>query len=118
MEILTWVAGIPLCLMLGVVGIGKTTGWKVSLETRDRIGVSPGLWTAIGAAEAAAMGIIIAATVNDWKSAGIAAATGVLALMIGAIVYHGKANDLKAAYVGPILVIVLAALYIIGMTQR
>ena len=118
MELLSWLAGIPLCLMLGVVGIGKSTGWKVSLETRDRLDVSPGLWKSIGAAETAAMGIIIAATVNDWKSAGVAAATGVLALMMGAIVYHGKANDIKAAYVGPILVIVLAALYIVGMSER
>ena len=117
MELLTWIAGISLCVMLGIVGIGKTIGWKVSLETRDRIGVGPGLWIAIGAAETVAMGIIIAATVNGWKLVGIATATGVLVLMIGAIVYHGKANDLKAAYVGPILVIVLAALYIIGMSQ-
>ncbi len=42
MEILTWVAGIPLCLMLGITGIFKTTNQKVSIETRDRIGVSPG----------------------------------------------------------------------------
>ncbi len=118
MEILTWVAGIPLCLMLGVVGIGKSTEQKVSIETRDRIGVSPGLWKSIGAAETAAMGIIIAATVNDWKTVGTAVAAGVVALMIGAIGYHGKANDIKAAYVGPIFVLVLAALYIIGMSQR
>lgn len=118
MEILTWVAGIPLCLMLGITGIFKTTNQKVSIETRDRIGVSPGLWTAIGAAEATAMGLIIAATVNNWKTVGTAVAAGVVALMIGAIGYHAKANDIKAAYVGPIFVLVLAALYIIGMSQR
>lgn len=55
---------------------------------------------------------------NDWKTAGIAVAAGVVALMIGALGYHAKANDIKATYVGPTLVIVLAAAYIIGMSQR
>ncbi len=95
MELLSWLAGIPLCLMLSLVGIGKSLGWKVSLETRYRLGVSAGLWKSIGATETAAMGIIVAAIVNGWKTAGVAAATGVLALMVGAIIYHGKAKDLR-----------------------
>ena len=89
----------------------------VELAIRD-LKEGAGLWTAIGAAETAAMGLIIAATVNDWKTVGVAVAAGVVALMIGAIGYHAKANDIKAAYVGPIFVLVLAALYIIGMSQR
>ena len=52
------------------------------------------------------------------ETVGVAVAAGVVALMIGAIGDHAKANDIKAAYVGPIFVLVLAALYIIGMSQR
>lgn len=64
------------------------------------------------------MGLIVAATVNSWKTVGTAVAAGVVAQMIGATGHHGKANDIKVAYVGPIFVLVLAALYIIGISQR
>ncbi len=122
MEILSWIGAIGIALILGTAAVGKTTGKKMSLEeTRDHLGVSPGLWTALGAAESAALGIILASVIFEWKWlewAGIAAAVVMLALMTGAIIYGRKAGDEPKELIGAGLIIVLTVLYMIGMTQR
>jgi hypothetical protein len=121
-EILSFVAAIGIAVILGMAAMGKTTGKKMSLEeTRDHLGVSPGLWIALGAAESAATGIILASVIFEWKwlePAGMAAAGIMLALMIGAIISGRKAGDEPKELIGAGLIIVLTVLYMIGMTQR
>ena len=91
-------------------GAAKLAGAKQSTEIRDRLGVSAGLWRGIGVLEvAAAVGLAAGLAV---PGLGIAAAVGLVLLLIGAIATHVRSHDLSNAVpaVGLLLLTIAAAI--------
>jgi DoxX-like protein len=91
-------------------GAAKLAGAKQSIAIRDRLGVTPWLWRGIGILEVgAAAGLTAGLAV---PVLGIAAAVGLVLLLIGAIGAHARANDLSNAIpaVGLLLLTIAAAI--------
>jgi hypothetical protein len=85
----------------------KLLGVSQSLAIRDHLGVQPGQWRLIGALELAGVAGVLVGLV--WPPVGIAAASGLALLSIGAIAFHIRASD-RAVDVAPAVVgLVLAA---------
>jgi peptidoglycan/LPS O-acetylase OafA/YrhL len=101
-------------LFIGSGGI-KLAGTKQSLQIRDRLGIDARLWSAIGGLEVAgAVGLLVGLVASVL---GVAAAAGLSLLMIGALVAHGRASDLR--HVAPaVLMLVLSVALVIVARQR
>lgn len=108
MFILTVVVSALLAAAMAQSAIRKANPGKDSLLLRDRLGVAPGLWTAVGVPEALAAPGLIAGL--WWPALGIAAAVGVALLMAGAIALHVRARYLGAALAAPTAVAIIAVL--------
>jgi DoxX-like family len=76
-------------------GAAKLAGAKQSIAIRDRLGVAPWLWRAVGVLEVAAAGGLAAGLTVP--ALGIAAAVGLVLLLIGAIGTHARSHDLSNA---------------------
>ena len=76
-------------------GAAKLAGAQQSIAIRDRLGVAAGLWRAVGV-----------------PALGIAAAVGLVLLLIGAIGAHARSHDLSNAVpaVGLLLLSIAAAI--------
>ncbi len=69
----------------------KLLGVPKSMEIRDHLGVKPLQWRLIGALElAGVVGVLVGLL---WAPLGIAAATGLALLSVGAIAFHLRASD-------------------------
>jgi hypothetical protein len=91
-------------------GAAKLAGAKQSIAIRDRLGVTPWLWRGIGVLEVgAAAGLTAGLAV---PVLGIAAAVGLVLLLIGAIGAHARSHDLSNAIpaVGLVLLTIAAAI--------
>lgn len=105
------VVTIVVALQFLLSGAGKLAGIKQSIGYRDHLNVSPALWKAIGVLEVAgAAGVLIGLGV---AALGIAAGTGLVLLMIGALGYHRRAHDPLPAVTPAIVALVLAAVALI-----
>jgi uncharacterized membrane protein YphA (DoxX/SURF4 family) len=109
-----FIATIVLNLLLAAAFLGsggaKLAAAEKSIEIRDRLGVAAGLWRAIGVLEVAgAVGLAAGLAV---PVLGIAAAVGVVVLLIGAITTHARSHDLSnvAPAVGLVLLTIAAAI--------
>ena len=109
-----FIATIVLSVLVGAAVLGsgaaKLAGAKQSIVIRDRLGVAPGLWRGIGILEVgAAAGLAAGFAV---PVVGIAAAVGLVLLLIGAIGAHARSHDLSNAIpaVGLLLLTIAAAL--------
>jgi hypothetical protein len=105
-----FIATIVLSVLLAAAFLGsgaaKLAAAKQSIEIRDRLGVGAGLWRGIGALEvAAAVGLAVGLPV---PALGIAAAAGLVLLLIGAIATHVRSHDLSHA--APAVVLALVAI--------
>jgi uncharacterized membrane protein YphA (DoxX/SURF4 family) len=92
-----FIATIVLSVLLAAAflgsGVAKLAAVRRSIEIRDRLGVAAGLWRGIGILEvAAAVGLAVGVAV---PVLGIAAAVGLLLLLIGAIGTHTRSHDLS-----------------------
>jgi hypothetical protein len=91
-------------------GAAKLAATKQSIAIRDRLGVTPWLWRTVGVLEvAAAGGLAVGLAV---PVLGIAAAVGLVLLLIGAIGTHARSRDLSNAIpaVGLLLLTIAAAI--------
>lgn len=104
-----FIATIVLSALLAVAFLGsgglKLVGAKQSLQMRDQLQVGAQLWRLVGALEVAggvglAVGFVIPVI-------GIAAAVGLALLMVGGIVAHARAQDLRNA--GPAALLLMLA---------
>jgi uncharacterized membrane protein YphA (DoxX/SURF4 family) len=95
-------------------GFGKLADQKMRLdETRDHLGVSEGLWKAIGALEiAGAAGVLIGLLL---PIIGVLAGIGLVAMTTGAVFYPHKAGD---SYKDRIPATVMGALVIFYIIAR
>jgi hypothetical protein len=108
-----FIATIVLSVLAAAVlgsGAAKLAGAKQSIAIRDRLGVAPWLWRAVGVLEVAAAGGLAAGLTVP--ALGIAAAVGLVLLLIGAIGKHARSHDLSNAIpaVGLLLLTIAAAL--------
>jgi DoxX-like family len=109
-----FVATIVLSVLLAAAVLGsgaaKLTGAEQSVAIRDRLGVAPRLWRAVGVLEVAAAGGLAAGLAVP--ALGIAAAVGLALLLIGAIGAHGRSHELSNAVpaVGLLLLSIVAAI--------
>jgi uncharacterized membrane protein YphA (DoxX/SURF4 family) len=106
-----FIATIVLSVLLAAAFLGsgviKVVGAKQSLEIRDRLGVGTPLWRLIGALEvAAAVGLAVGLAV---PVLGIAAAVGLSLLMLGAVMVHARAHDLRNAAPAVLLLVLAVA---------
>jgi len=114
MQILVWVTAIVLIAGIGMAGVMKLTKNQMSVEMAEKLDYS-NLMMPIGAAEVAgAIGVLIGALSSDLEWIGVLAAIGVIALMIGAQVYHRRAGDTKEGMPSLVLLAV-AVVYIVAL---
>lgn len=112
---------IVLVVVLGVLcaggGLAKIAGAQVMRQDAAHFGFSYGSFRLIGFAElAGGAGICLALVYSRWL--GVAAAVGLAALMVGAVVCHRRAND-PAGKTAPAAVLgivhaVIAYLFVVG----
>lgn len=109
-----FIATIALSVLLAAAFLGsgaaKLAGAQQSIAIRDRLGVAAGLWRAVGILEVvAAVGLAVGLGV---PAIGIAAALGLVLLLIGAIGVHARSHDLSnaAPAVGLLVLTIAAAL--------
>ncbi|MCW2625018.1 DoxX family protein [Mycobacterium sp.] len=105
------IAIIVLSALLAVAFLGsgglKLAGAKQSLQMRDQLHVGAQLWRVVGALEAAgAVGLVAGFVV---PALGIAAAVGLALLMVGGIVAHARAQDLRNAGPAALLLVLAVA---------
>ena len=106
MFVLTAVLAVALAGAMALSALRKARPGKDSLVLRDRLGVPPRLWTAVGVPEAlASVGLLAGLW---WVPLGVAAAIGVVLLMLGALGLHLRARLLGRAMVPPAVILVLA----------
>jgi uncharacterized membrane protein YphA (DoxX/SURF4 family) len=109
------IAIIVLSALLAVAFLGsgglKLAGAKQSLQMRDQLRVGAQLWRVVGALEVAgAVGLAAGFVV---PVLGIAAAVGLALLMVGGIVAHARAQDLRNA--GPAALLAVLAVVTAGL---
>jgi DoxX-like family len=80
-----------LAALFGFAGLIKIAGLRQSLAIRDHLGVKPVQWRLIGLLELAGVAGVLVGLV--WPPIGVAAATGLALLVLGAIVFHVRASD-------------------------
>jgi len=108
MFVATTILSVLLALVFARVGTSKvSTAADRMVAELGRLGVSTGLIRLIGALEIlGATGLVIGLWIGPL---GIAAATGLALLMIGAVIYHIKARDTAKNTMSPLILLLLSA---------
>ena len=103
---MTTTVASALAVLFLLSGASKLLRHPTSLTARDKLAVPATVWSLIGAAEVAgAAGVLIGLSV---RPLGIAAATGLLLLGVGAIGAHRRAHDSLAHAAPAVLALLLA----------
>ena len=114
MTALVWITTGLLVLSMGGIGGMKLVGNAAGIEQAVRLGYDK-IRIPIGIAEvAAAAGVLAGAIAADFEWLGIAAAVGVILMMVGAAGFHVRAGD-RFEIVPSIVVGTAAVLYIIAI---
>jgi uncharacterized membrane protein YphA (DoxX/SURF4 family) len=102
MFVVTIVLSVLLALAFGMAGAQKVAGLKTALDNADHLGMSHNAYRVIGALEVlAAIGLLAGLAV--WPL-NVAAAAGLVLLMIGAVITHVRAGD-KVKHFAPATVL-------------
>ena len=97
-----------------MAGMGKVTGQKMMIETRDHLGVDNGLWKAIGALEVAGAAGVLLGLLDALPIVGVLAGIGLVLMTIGAVSYHQKAGDSPKDWLLAVMMGSMAIFYIIA----
>ena len=106
-------------LLFALAGVGKVLSAKISLEQRDALSVSPGLWRTIGVLELlGALGVAAAwfDLVPLWI--GQAAAVGFILLILGAIATRVRAKSPAGLFLMDLVTLVLSVLTLVVLRGR
>ena len=91
MAMATVIVTILLVVLFGFASSIKLLGVRQSLAIRDQLGISATNWRVIGLLElAGVIGVLVGLW---WPPIGIAAATGLALLSLGAVISHVRASD-------------------------
>jgi DoxX-like family len=112
MAVATAVATLLLAAVLAGSSATKLLGTRFSTDTAAHLGLSRRLNRFVGICEAAAVVGLIAGLC--WRPLVIAAAAGVVLLMIGALGFHRRAGDSLGRAAPALLVLFLALAVIAG----
>ena len=83
-----------------LAGMARLQGLPASDSVRERLGLSTGLWRFVGAVElVGALGLVTG--VLAVPELAVAAAVGFAVMMVGAVVVHARAGDLRPGAVPP-----------------
>jgi uncharacterized membrane protein YphA (DoxX/SURF4 family) len=113
------IAIIVLSALLAVAFLGsgalKLVGAKQSLQMRDQLHVGAQQWRVVGALEVAgALGLAAGFVV---PVLGVAAAVGLALLMVGGIVTHARAQDLRNAGPATLLLVLAVATVVVRIAS-
>lgn len=112
MQIAVVVVSIGLAVFLAVAGAMNVFYMKQSREDAAHIHISSALTRFIGwCLIAAVVGLIVGLF---WGPLAVAAATGVLLLMVGAVIFHRRVGDSVAQMTRALVVFALAAFVLAG----
>ena len=120
MAVLAWITGLILTVGFLMAGAIKVMGNEMALEMANKLGYA-NLRQFIGAAEVAgAVGVFIGilSEDNNLEWLGFLAALGLVAMMVGAVVYHVRAGDGPKDFAPALVLGVVAVLYIVAISQR
>ena len=112
MSIVTVIASLLAAAVLAGSAATKFLGTRFSTETAAHLGLSPALNRVVGICETAAVVGLVGGLL--WWPLGIAAAGGVMLLMLGALTFHRRAGDSMATAAPALLVLVLAITVLAG----
>jgi uncharacterized membrane protein YphA (DoxX/SURF4 family) len=103
------IAGAVLAFVVGLLflttGAVKVVGLKQSLDIRDHFGMQPRLWRVVGILESAGgLGVLLGLALPPL---GLAAAGGLSALMVGAVITRLRVRDPLPLIVFDLLVLAL-----------
>ena len=115
MEVLEWITAIILIVGLGMAGATKLMGHQMATEMAQKLGYTDRMRLIGGAEVLGAIGVLIGAISADIEWLGVLAAIGIIALLIGALIYHRRANDPPQQMIPAAVLIVVAVLYIIAL---
>lgn len=106
-------------LLFAISGLGKVINAPMTLEQRDALSVSPGLWRAIGVLEL--LGVLGVAgawfgVVPSWL--GQAAAAGFILLILGAIATRIRAKSPFGMILMDVVALVLSVLTLVVLRGR
>jgi hypothetical protein len=110
---MTTTLAVVLALVFAALGVAKLASLPAMRAAAAHLGYTTGQYRAIGALElAGAVGIVL-----GWKVAGIgvAAAVGLVLLMLGAAIAHVENHDAAARVVVPIALAAIATAYLISL---
>ncbi len=116
MDLARIILSTVLALLLVVTGGGKVLRLEFSKGNQVALGVSPRFWFVTGCLELAA---VVGLVWGLWfVPFGVAAAVGVIALMIGAIAFRfrtGEAKDRRGAVADVVVGLIAAATAVLGV---
>lgn len=119
MNVVAWIVGLVLTAGFMMSGAMKLMGQPMAMEMAEKLGFTK-LRQAIGGAEVAgAVGVFIGLLSDggtEWL--GFLAAIGLIATMVGAIVYHARAGDKPKEMMPAAVMGALAVLYIVAIGAR
>jgi len=109
--IVVWILTVVLVLVFVASGGMKVLGLPYSERNRDRFGISPSLWRAVGVLElAGAVGLLAGIAV---AVLGVAAGVGLALLMVGATATRLRVHDPVVQVLGDLVVLALVVLYVV-----
>jgi hypothetical protein len=112
MQIAVVLVSIGLAVFFAVAGIMNIFYLQHSREDATHLGISSALTRFIGWCQIAAVFGLIAGLF--WRPLAIAAATGVLLLLVGAVIAHRRVGDSVAKMVRALVVFVLTGFVLAG----
>ncbi len=120
MNVVAWIVGLLLAGGFIMAGAAKVRGVEQMVASRDRLGISPNLFTAVGGLEIlGAIGLIIGLTGDgNVELLGTLAAIGLIIVTAGAIVYHRRAADPPQEMMPAAVMLVLSILYVVLLAIR
>jgi hypothetical protein len=110
---MTTTLAILLALMFALFGVAKLTAQPAMRAAATHLGYTTDQYRVIGALElAGALGVLVGLQV---AGIGVAAAAGLVLLMLGAAGAHAKNHDAASRVVVPVVVAAIAAAYLISL---
>jgi hypothetical protein len=103
---------------LGGGAVAALAGAAAVRDSWDRIGVGDALGTVIGLLELAAAAGLLIGLRRGWSWLGTAAAAGLAALMLGAVIYHVRADDAAGSVPAALLGLVACTAVMLSWRDR